>query len=44
MKAKAKKLFIFLLVLNALFAVGILAVFAASSGVVEKKSQKIAAL
>jgi hypothetical protein len=44
MKVKAKKLFLFLIVLNAVLAIGILVVFAASSDVVKKKSQKIASL
>jgi Tfp pilus assembly protein PilO len=44
MKNNAKRLFVFLLVLNGIFAAGILGVFTLASGTVEKKSQHIAQL
>jgi Tfp pilus assembly protein PilO len=44
MKRSARQFFIFLLILNAVFVIGILAVFTLASGMVEKKSQKIAQL
>jgi Tfp pilus assembly protein PilO len=44
MKTRAHKVFIFLIVLNVIFALGILGVFTLASGVAAKKSQKIAQL